>query len=71
MLEHRLDKFKRELLIGDVCFRIAHNRFHTKIFPVQVEGFTKFKIKVGDGVYVDSCNLIKADSKGLGFDKKE
>lgn len=65
-----LDKFGRELKEGDICFRIKTvsnaNRSRTFVFPVRVDYFTKYKVKV-EGVYVDSKNLILASSNGLVF----
>jgi len=65
-----LDRFGRELKEGDICFRVktisTSKSSWMKIFPVKIDYFTKYKVKV-EGVYIDSTNLILASSNGLVF----
>lgn len=62
------DKFKRELSIGDICFRVKSpsSRFgKPSINVVKIQDFTESKVKIADRCFVDSTNLVKASNEGL------
>lgn len=61
------DKFGRELDIGNKCLRVTTkaNSWVPKIEIVNVQSFSKFKVKIGERRYVDSNNLILLSSEGL------
>ena len=62
------DKFNRELLIGDICFRVKYStgRFgKPSINVVKVQDFTESKVKIAERCFVDSNNLVKATHIGL------